>query len=201
MSQFKKMRLVKDDQSTKNQIEYRNPERFTTSTNVQRMGDLDNEINEILESKVPESTKAKLYRQALKKFLTFKELHREEQSEHNNHHLDLIKKLSTPIIKKVKRKNKTLSTPRKPIKKLVQNAPKKTKKRRVLTNNLKVIKASTSKSNSNVYNTPAWDVSRNYNTLNRHTNKMFSDIVVDSSDDEFEEGTWFEYGDYDKFKS
>ena len=108
MSNFKRMRLINEDEI----IPHKKDDIFglakhETSPHILRMSDLDDQINDILKSNLNEENKAKLYSQALRKFLTFKRLHQEKQILDRSQGLDLLKKLnitSTPRKIRVKKK-------------------------------------------------------------------------------------------------
>jgi len=93
------MRLINDDESSKQQNIF-DADRFETHPNVQRLNELDFEINNILNSDIDEINKAKLYSQTLRKFLTYKRLHQEQKLIDQNKEIDLLKKFIQPKIKK-----------------------------------------------------------------------------------------------------
>ena len=72
MSSFKKMKLVPDTSSNKNEL--KNIVRYETPTNLRQMSVLDEEMQKILNSDLDEHSKSKLYTESLRKFLTFKQL-------------------------------------------------------------------------------------------------------------------------------
>ena len=142
MSNFKKMRIVNNDEkieSFRNDFDISNINRHRTPTNLRRINDLDQEIDEILNSSIDESRKAKLYSQALRKYLTFKELYREEEAKLRNQDIQKLIDLRQPqtLTKIVMRKP---TTPKGKIKKPIPYAPKKIKK--TGKTNLKVVKSS-----------------------------------------------------------
>ena len=71
---FRKMKLVSEDPSSI----YSNIYKHDTSVNISRLSDLDQDIKTILNQDIDESSKAKLYSQTLRRFLTFKKLKQEE---------------------------------------------------------------------------------------------------------------------------
>ena len=82
MSSLKRMRMISDDQNADQLNEMNKLMKYQSSVNVHRMSDLDKEINDILNRSIDDSTKSKLYSQALRRFLKFKESFEEETSVH-----------------------------------------------------------------------------------------------------------------------
>jgi len=115
MSNFKKMRLVEDNQPNNRDLF----SQFTTSPTVQRLSELDIEIRDILNREINEREKAKLYSQTLRKFLTYKRIHKEQQILDQTKNLDLLKNIAAQINPKKKIKRKGLKIPK---------TPKKTRK-------------------------------------------------------------------------
>ncbi len=115
MSNFKRMRLINEDEI----IPHKKDEiygfaKHETSPHILRMSDLDDQINDILKSNLNEENKAKLYSQALRKFLTYKRLHQDKQLVDRNQGLDLLKKLNiTPQLRKITVKKKKIPIIRK----------------------------------------------------------------------------------------
>jgi len=118
MSNFKKMRLVEDNQPNNRDLF----SQFTTSPTVQRLSELDIEIRDILNREINEREKAKLYSQTLRKFLIYKQKHEDEENILKQKELELLTKrtsvLNTPVkkgsTKKKKKKKKArilFSTP------------------------------------------------------------------------------------------
>ena len=110
MSAFKRMKLVSDEKnadSNRRIDELSKLMKYQIPINLQRMSDLDSNINEILSRNIDQETKAKLYTQALRRFLTFKQQHIEDSS---------VQKLEEkPLKKSVKKRKKKLKTPTKRI--------------------------------------------------------------------------------------
>ena len=73
MSSFKRMRLVDENEFRNSQMN-----RFQTPVEVQQMSKLDSEIQEILSQDIDERTKAKLYSEILRKFLSYKRQYLED---------------------------------------------------------------------------------------------------------------------------
>src|SRR5260370_12531995 len=91
MSQFNKMRLISgisDPTNNKQKIMS-----YSTPSSVQRMSDLDSEINSILNSSIDEREKARLYSQALRKFLIFKQKFEGEKEIEKQKELDYLTKV------------------------------------------------------------------------------------------------------------
>ena len=80
MSNFKRMKLVPENDiiNDKTQKELLNVIRYDTPGNQRQMSDLDEDIKKILNSKLDENSKSKLYSQSLRRFLAFKRLHERE---------------------------------------------------------------------------------------------------------------------------
>src|SRR6266700_4075854 len=156
MSGFKKMRIVRDDLylPTDNQTNnIANFEKHQISVPLSRLSDLDLEINQILSSNIDEENKAKLYSQALRKYLVFKKLHKEESEIARQKDIQLLTKQLTPI--QIARKR-----PVKKIKKKKKNAKKKTNKKIKKKKNKKTIKLSKRNTKPNKKSTPGTSVSR-----------------------------------------
>src|SRR5437868_10294351 len=79
MSSFKRMKLVNDNYSS-NYDDLSKILKYDTPTSLHRMSDLDSDMINILNRDIEEETKAKLYSQALRRFLTFKQQHHEDSS-------------------------------------------------------------------------------------------------------------------------
>ena len=88
MSNFKKMRLVEDNQSINKDLF----SQFKTTPNIKRLGTLDQEINNILNSDISEREKAKLYSQTLRKFLIYKQKHQDDEDILKQKELELLTK-------------------------------------------------------------------------------------------------------------
>ena len=105
MSTFKRMKMVpvdpKSDEITKLY-------KASAPIKLRRMIDLDTEMNEILNENIDTEAKAKLYSQALRKFLAYKKQHIEESMTDNIKAIDKTKKIG-----KKKTKNKIKSSPKK----------------------------------------------------------------------------------------
>ncbi len=135
MSGFKKMRIVRDDLylPTDNQTNnIANFEKHQISVPLSRLSDLDLEINQILSSNIDEENKAKLYSQALRKYLVFKKLHKEESEIARQKDIQLLTKQLTPIqiarkrpVKKikVKRTKRTIKLSKRNTKPITQSTP------------------------------------------------------------------------------
>ena len=98
---------------------------------------MDKQISEILNSEINEENKAKLYKQTLRKFLTFKRLHQEDDLAIRNREFELDKLLSQ------QKKTQSKTTPIRPIRKTQPKTPKKKKK---------TTKKTTSKIQSTIFN-------------------------------------------------
>jgi hypothetical protein len=73
------MKLVSsDDTDKRNSDEFYKLYKHSSPTKLKRMTDLDTEINDILATPIDLETKAKLYSQALRKFLSYKKQHLED---------------------------------------------------------------------------------------------------------------------------
>jgi len=73
------MRLVNDDEDiNEKQNELLNISKYQSPLNLQRMSDLDKEINKILNSNINERIKAKLYAETLRQFLIYKNIDNKE---------------------------------------------------------------------------------------------------------------------------
>lgn len=126
MSNFKKMKLVRDEKESANVNNFHlsNGNRHKISPNLKQLNNLDIEINEILNSNINESSKAKLYTQALRKFLTFKKLHQEDEAIHRNREIEKLKltqpKFKNAIIIRKPTRRKKIPNP-------TPQAPKKNK--------------------------------------------------------------------------
>ncbi len=105
MSNFKKMRLVTDDISLpiEHETNVSNIEKHQIPVTLSRLSDLDSEINQILHSKVDDVSKAKLYSQALRRFLIFKKLHKEETEIARQRDIQLLSKQLIPVTPKKKK--------------------------------------------------------------------------------------------------
>jgi hypothetical protein len=129
MSNFKKMKLVDLDEQKGLQRNVFRTEKYTTSKHLRRISGLDKQMNEILNSKLDEITKVKLYSQALRKFLTFKKKHEEDEEvakrlAFQNINIPKIVTLKAPKVKKTPKKKRRIIIPK---------APKKTKRYRRIT--------------------------------------------------------------------
>lgn len=139
MTSFRKMRLVNDNVFDPTRVM-----KHETAPSVSRMSDLDLNIESILNQNVDADSKAKLYSQTLRRFLTYKKQHQEEDVKKSNEQFEKLKKLLTK--KKTTRKSKsktkanaqTNKTPKSPDKsklmkfmlmKKIVRGPKKSKKR------------------------------------------------------------------------
>ena len=96
MSNFKKMRLVDFNAKSTESNDVFNMIKHETPTHLRRVNDLDLEIKDILNSEIDEENKAKLYTQALRRFITFKNLHEDQQLLDESRKLDLLKKIVKP---------------------------------------------------------------------------------------------------------
>ncbi len=110
MSNFKRMRLINEDEIIHDKKDdIFGPSKHETSPHILRMSDLDDQINDILKSNLNEENKAKLYSQALRKFLTYKRLHQEKQLVDRSRGLDFLKKLNIiPPTRKITVKKKKI---------------------------------------------------------------------------------------------
>ena len=110
MSNFKRMRLINEDEIIpQKKDDIFGYSKHETSPHILRMSDLDDQINDILKSNLNEENKAKLYSQALRKFLTYKRLHQEKQLVDRSQGLDLLKKLNITVpTRKIKVKSKRI---------------------------------------------------------------------------------------------
>jgi CRISPR/Cas system-associated endoribonuclease Cas2 len=143
MSNFKKMKLVDEHEPKDIQRSVFQTEKYTTSKHLKRISDLDNQMNEIINSNLDEIKKAKLYSQALRKFLTFKKKHEEdEEIAKRQAFQNIIVPKTAPVKKpkvkvkkpkvKVGKKNKVIITPKKR-NIITPKAPKKLKRFRRVT--------------------------------------------------------------------
>ena len=128
MSSFKKMKLVNadDNNESNNQQDIFNIIKQQAPVTIKRAVDLDKEIKTILSNDVDDDTKAKLYSNALRRFLTFK-------GQYENQ-LEQLKQLAPSIKAKTSKKKNKKKTPKKriwqtPIR-TVKKTPKKTKKKK-----------------------------------------------------------------------
>src|SRR5260370_24974714 len=111
MSTFKKMRLVEDNQSINKDLF----SQFKTTPNIKRLGTLDQEINNILNSDISEREKAKLYSQTLRKFLIYKQKHQDDEDILKQKELELLTKKFSVLIQPnvyVSRKKLTKKKPK-----------------------------------------------------------------------------------------
>jgi hypothetical protein len=136
MSNFKKMKLVGEHDSTNNKRSVFRTEKYTTSKHLRRIGDLDQQMNDIINSNLDEFKKVKLYSQALRKFLTFKKKHEEDEEIAKRisfSNITLPKIVPVRIPKAKVRKSQRIITPRRKGKIIIPGAPKKHKISRNIT--------------------------------------------------------------------
>ena len=113
MSNLKKMRLVDDSDSNK-QDELTKLMKYKTSVQLQRMSDLDNEMKNILNQNIDEETKARLYGQALRRFLSFKQNYQEETSlKESSHGVSIRKPKKRTALKLSTKRKQKIKTPKK----------------------------------------------------------------------------------------
>jgi len=144
MSNFKRMKLVPDNIDSPLQTHSTNILKHQIPVSLSRLNDLDSEINDILISTVDENLKAKLYSQALRRFLTFKKLHKEETEIARQKEIQTLTKVLAPQITKRKQTKKvTIAKSKIPTPKYT---PRQILKKRVI---------KTRKSPKNVFETPA----------------------------------------------
>ena len=111
------MKLVPESDLKNEQTkELLNVARYETTPSLKQMSDLDEDISKILKSKLDEDSKAKLYSQSLRRFLTFKRQHTSESKDSfGKSKLSLIP-VSTPGDEKKKKAKKTTKKSKRSIK-------------------------------------------------------------------------------------
>ena len=138
------MKLVPYISTKKNEL--KNIVEYETPVNQSQMSDLDDEMKQILDSDLDEYSKSKLYSETLRKFLTYKQLH--SQSDSNEKLpicLDIKSSNNSPgniqqnqqKTKNIKFLKKQKSSLRTPVRKF-KNISKKKKERTFLKTNTKL---------------------------------------------------------------
>jgi hypothetical protein len=147
MSSFKKMKLIENEDSEKDKTteDILNAIRLTTPVNLKQISDLDLEIKKILDKKLDDYQKAKLFSQVLRRYLTFKRKHEAEQVQDES--LSPKKVVVPKLRRKIRRKKiklpsgtirtkKRTITPKiklhKSIRSEILKAPKKKKRTRTI---------------------------------------------------------------------
>ena len=101
------MKLVPENDiiNDKTKKELFNVIRYDTPPNQSQMSDLDEDIKKILNSKLDENSKSKLYSQSLRRFLAFKRLHDSESKKlKGTSSLSILPESTPPADKKKKKK-------------------------------------------------------------------------------------------------
>ena len=130
MSKFRRMKLIPENEikndATKKELF--NVIRYETPGTLRQMSDLDEDIKKILNSKLDENSKAKLYSQSLRRFLAFKKLHdSESKTTTGNSNLTILPE-STPAEDK-KKKKKVKKTKREVTTKVKKSSLKKSSRK------------------------------------------------------------------------